>query len=78
MGLTRIRYYRIKMILKAKQQKSSKLKQKKKSKTKNKTRGFPGDSVIKSQPANAGDTRWIPGLGGPTRLGATRPAHHKC
>ena len=25
--------------------------------------GFPGSSVVKSQPANAGDTGLIPGLG---------------
>ena len=25
--------------------------------------GFPGDSVVNNLPANAGDKRWIPGLG---------------
>ena len=26
--------------------------------------GFPGGSVVKDLPANAGDVGWIPGLGG--------------
>ena len=26
-------------------------------------RGFPGGSVVKNPPANAGDMSWIPGLG---------------
>ena len=29
----------------------------------NRTQGFPGDSVVKNLPANAGDTGSIPGLG---------------
>ena len=35
--------------------------------------GFPGDSVVKNPPANAGDTGLIPGLGNPTCHGATKP-----
>ena len=31
--------------------------------TKGKSRGFPGGSVVKNPPANAGDTGSIPGLG---------------
>ena len=27
-------------------------------------KGFPGISVVKNLPVNAGDTGWIPGLGG--------------
>ena len=31
--------------------------------TKDKTRSFPGGTVVKNRPANAGDTGSIPGLG---------------
>ena len=29
--------------------------------------GFPGSSVVKNPPANAGDANLIPGLGGPLK-----------
>ena len=31
--------------------------------TEQKQRGFPGGSVVKNAPANAGDTGWSPGVG---------------
>ena len=39
--------------------------------------GFPGDSVVKNPPGNAGDIGSIPGAGRfPTCLGATKPMCH--
>ena len=39
-------------------------------------RGFPGDSVVKNPPANAGDMASIPVLGRCHIYGATKPVHH--
>ena len=41
-------------------------------------RGFPGGSVVKNPPANAGDV--VPSLnqGDPTCRGGTKPAGHNC
>ena len=36
----------------------------------------PGGSVVKTQPANAGDTAWIPDLENLTSHGTTKPMHH--
>ena len=38
--------------------------------------GFPGGSVVKNPPANAGDTASIPGLGRSHMHRATKPGHH--
>ena len=38
--------------------------------------GFPGGPVVKNPPANAADMGSIPGLGNPTRRGATKPLCH--
>ena len=38
--------------------------------------GFPGDSVVKSFPANVGDTGSILVWEDPTCYGATKPMHH--
>ena len=40
------------------------------------TRGFPGDSVVKNPPANAGDMDSIPVWEDPTCCGAAYPVHH--
>ena len=44
-------------------------------------RGFPGGSVIKNQPANAGDSGdlgWIPGSGRSPRGGNGNPLQYSC
>ena len=46
--LTVLNYFTIKLIFKKKERK----------------KGFPGGSVVKNSPANAGDMGLIPGLGG--------------
>jgi len=38
--------------------------------------GFPGDSVVKNPPANAGGTGSTPLREDPTCQGAMRPVHH--
>ena len=38
--------------------------------------GFPGGSVVKNQPANAGDTVWISDVENLTSHGTTKPMHH--
>ena len=43
---------------------------------KKKMRGFPGGSVVKNPPANAGDTGSIPDLADPTYCKATKPMHY--
>ena len=43
---------------------------------KKKMRGFPGGSVVKNPPANAGDTGSIPDLADPTYCEATKPMHY--
>ena len=40
--------------------------------------GFPGGSVIKNPPANAGDTISIPGLGRSPREGNGNPVQYTC
>ena len=40
------------------------------------SQGFPDGSVVKSMPANAGDTGSIPDPGRPHVLGATKPICH--
>ena len=40
--------------------------------------GFPGGSVVKSLPANAGDTRSIPGLGRSSGGGHDNPFRYSC
>ena len=47
--LTTLNYFTIKVILKRKKERK---------------KGFPGGSVVKNSPANAGDVGVIPGLGG--------------
>ena len=47
--LTTLNYFTIKVILKRKKERK---------------KGFPGGSVVKNSPANAGDVGLIPGLGG--------------
>ena len=47
--LTTLNYFTIKLILKRKKERK---------------KGFPGGSVVKNSPANAGDMGLIPGLGG--------------
>ena len=39
--------------------------------------GFPGDSMVKNPPANAGDTDWIPGLGRSPREGNGTLVHFR-
>ena len=34
--------------------------------------------MVKNPPAHPGDMGLLPGLGSPTRLGASQPAHHLC
>ena len=38
--------------------------------------GFPGGSVVKNPPADAGDTGLISGWEDPTGCRATHPVHH--
>ena len=38
--------------------------------------GFPGGTVVKNPPANAGDMGSSPGLGDPTCRGVTKPVRH--
>ena len=40
--------------------------------------GFPGGSVVKNAPANAGDMGSIPGLGRPLGEGNGNPLQHPC
>ena len=40
--------------------------------------GFPGDSVVKNPPANAGDTGLISGLGRPHGEGNGNPLQYSC
>ena len=40
--------------------------------------GFPGGSVIKNPPANAGDAVSVPGLGRSPREGNGNPAQYTC
>ena len=40
------------------------------------TQDFPGGTVVKNPPVNAGDTGSIPGLEDPTCLGAAKPVRH--
>ena len=40
--------------------------------------GFPGDSVVKNPPANAGDTGLIPGPGRSPREGNSNPLKYSC
>ena len=40
--------------------------------------GFPGDSVVKNPPANAGDMGSIPGLGRSPREGNGNPLQYSC
>ena len=44
----------------------------------NKTKGFPGDSVVKSPPANGGDKGSIPGLGRSLGVGNGNPLQYPC
>ena len=37
---------------------------------------FPGGTVVKNLPANAGNTGLSPGPGDPTCRGATKPVYH--
>ena len=39
-------------------------------------RGFPGGSVVKNPPVNAGDLSWIPGLGRPPGEGNSNPLQY--
>ena len=41
-------------------------------------RSFPGDSVVKNLPANAGDTGLIPGWERAPREGNGSPLHYSC
>ena len=41
-------------------------------------RGFPGGSVVKNPPANAGDADLIPGLGRSPRGGSSSPLQYSC
>ena len=43
-----------------------------------KAKGFPGDSVVKNLPANAGDMGLIPRLGRSPGVGNTNPLQHSC
>ena len=40
--------------------------------------GFPGGSVVKNPPANAGDTGLIPGLGRSPGEGSGNPLQYSC
>ena len=40
--------------------------------------GFPGGSVIKNPPANAGDTDLVPGLGRSAREKNSHPLQYSC
>ena len=40
--------------------------------------GFPGGSVVKNLPANAGDTGLIPGLGRSLEEGNGNPVQYSC
>ena len=40
--------------------------------------GFPGGSVVKNLPANAGNTGSVPGLGRSTREGNGNPLQYSC
>ena len=40
--------------------------------------GFPGDSVVKNLPANAGDTGSVPGLGRSPGEGNGNPLQYSC
>ena len=44
--------------------------------SKKNNKGFPGDSVVKSPPANARDSGSIPGPGRFHSHGATKPLNH--
>ena len=44
----------------------------------NKTKGFPGDSVVKNPPANAGDAGSIPGSGRSLGVGNGNPFQYPC
>ena len=46
--------------------------------TKIKQPGFPGDSVVKNLPANAGDVGSIPGLGRSPGEGNGNPIQYSC
>ena len=41
-------------------------------------RGFPGGSVVKNPPANAGDQGSIPGSGGSLGVGNGNPLQYSC
>ena len=41
-------------------------------------RGFPGDSVVKNPPANAGDAGLIPGSGRSSGGGNGKPLQYSC
>ena len=41
-------------------------------------RGFPGDSVVKNLPANAGNTGWIPESGRSPEEGLGKPFQYSC
>ena len=49
----------------------------KKTKLQNRSR-FPGGSVVKKQPANAGNVGSIPGLGRPPGEGNGNPLYYSC
>ena len=40
--------------------------------------GFPGVSVVKKRPANAGDAGWIPGVGRSPGEGNGNPLQYSC
>ena len=40
--------------------------------------GFPGGSMVKNPPANAGDTDLIPGFGKSPGVGNGNPLHYSC
>ena len=40
--------------------------------------GFPGGSMVKNPPANAGDSGSIPGSGRSPREGNGNPLHYSC
>ena len=42
------------------------------------TEGFPGGSVVKKSPANAGDRDWIPGSGRSPGEGNDNPLRYSC
>ena len=53
----------------------------KQSRSRKNSKGFPGDSVVKNPPANAGDTRdagLIPGLGRSPGVGSGNPFLYSC